>query len=97
MAGTALALSPDPPSESTPFTEFVNESQGIIWNIGEHTCALSDSERHLGHVFRDGEKWLAYDAVHSNTKGNDFRFLGRYNSALDARRAVEKSLAFIAR
>jgi hypothetical protein len=97
MAGTALALTPDSQAESTPLTEIVNESKGVIWNIGSHTCALSDSERHLGHTFRDGDKWLAYDAVHSNAKGTDFRFLGRYSSALDARRAIEKSLNLLVR
>ena len=97
MAGTALALSTDSQAESTPLTEIVNESKGVIWNIGSHTCALSDVERHLGHAFRDGDKWLAYDAVHSNATGTDFRFLGRYNSALEARRAVEKSLALFVR
>jgi hypothetical protein len=68
---------------------------GVFWNVSEHTCAMNDSERHLGHAFRDGDKWLAYDAVHSNPKGTDFRFLGRFKSSLEARRAIERSVVSV--
>jgi hypothetical protein len=63
----------------------------LMWSTGEDVCALSDSERHLGHAFREGRRWIAFDALHSNADGDDFLPLGRFETAAHAKLAIEKS------
>jgi hypothetical protein len=63
----------------------------LAWRNSGHICALSDSERHIGHVVKIGGRWHAYDAMHSNEAGNGFRSLGTFVAAETARGAVEQS------
>ncbi|HVW08525.1 MAG TPA: hypothetical protein VHC90_08085 [Bryobacteraceae bacterium] len=61
------------------------------WRISAHICALSDSERHLGHIVKVGMRWHAYDATHSNETGDGFLCLGNFVSMESAKEAVEQS------
>ncbi len=62
-----------------------------VWRDGKDICALSDDDRHLGHVVNDG-KWHAFDAVHHNAEGNGFRHVGAFATVVDAKAAVERSV-----
>jgi hypothetical protein len=61
------------------------------WRISAHICALSDGERHLGHVVKEGLRWHAWDATHSNETGDGFLNLGNFVSLESAKNAVEQS------
>jgi len=63
----------------------------LDWRNSAHICALSDGERHVGHIVKIGGRWHAFDAMHSNEKGDGFRSLGTFSSAGPAREAVEQS------
>jgi hypothetical protein len=63
----------------------------LTWHDAADICALEDGERHLGHVVHD-EGWHAYDATKPNSAGNAVRELGRFDTAEDAKAAVELSL-----
>jgi hypothetical protein len=62
------------------------------WYVGDGVCALADSERHLGHAVKEGDFWIAYDAVHPNLMHKGFLVLGRFKSILGAIQAIESSL-----
>jgi hypothetical protein len=63
----------------------------LVWRNSNHRCALSDSERHIGHIVRIGRRWHAFDATHSNAAGDGFRSAGTFVAAESARNAVEQS------
>jgi len=63
----------------------------LAWRNSDHICALSDGERHVGHIVKIGGRWHAFDAMHSNDAGDGFRSLGTFASAGPARDAVEQS------
>ena len=54
-------------------------------------CAYTNEDRHLGHILRTGEGWIAFDATHSTAQGTAFRPLGFFRSAEKARQAVESA------
>jgi hypothetical protein len=57
------------------------------WRISDRVCSRSDHERHLAHIVRLGDKWLAFDGTRSGREGNRFLFLGsfaRKETAMDA-------------
>ena len=62
----------------------------LEWRNSDHICALSDGERHVGHIVKIGGRWHAFDAMHSNEKGDGFRSLGTFASVGPAREAVEQ-------
>jgi len=63
-----------------------------IWRDSPAICALADDDRHLGHIVRAGNHWLAFDATHFD--GEDgFRLLGSWLSVALAKGAVELSIA----
>jgi hypothetical protein len=62
----------------------------LTWRISAHICALSDGERHVGHVVKVGGRWHAFDAMHSNKMGDGFRPLGNFGTLEPAKRAVEQ-------
>ena len=62
------------------------------WYLGVGVCALADSERHLGHAIREGDIWVAYDAVHPNASHNGFLALGRFQDLSEATQAIESSV-----
>jgi hypothetical protein len=64
----------------------------LQWREGEHTCALSDSERHLAHVFECGGKWIAFDATSVSRAQNGPKRIGVFASFEAARQAVEECL-----
>jgi hypothetical protein len=61
------------------------------WRISAQICALSDGERHLGHIVKVGTRWHGYDATHSNETGDGFLCLGNFVSMESAKHAVEQS------
>jgi hypothetical protein len=61
------------------------------WRVSAHICALSDGERHLGHIVKVGMRWHAYDATHSNETEDGFLCLGNFVSMESAKDAVEQS------
>lgn len=67
------------------------EPVGVLaWRNSGHICALSDGERHIGHIMKVGGRWHAFDAMHSNDTGDGFRSLGTYVAVEAARNAVEQ-------
>jgi hypothetical protein len=60
------------------------------WSESKNFCALSDEDRHLGHIVRAGEGWLAFDATHLNEQGSWFLSLGFYPEITVAKEAVEE-------
>jgi len=62
---------------------------GVQWRLSEHTCALSDAERHLAHVFECDGKWTAFDATHAARTRKELDEVGVFDSFEDARCAVE--------
>jgi hypothetical protein len=63
----------------------------LMWRTAGHICALSDAERHVGHIVRIGGRWHAYDAMHANTTGDGFLSLGTFIALDCAKGAVEQS------
>jgi hypothetical protein len=61
------------------------------WRTSAHICALSDGERHLGHIVKVGARWHAYDATRSSETGDGFLCLGNFVSTESAKNAVEQS------
>ena len=80
----------------SPMGEFqtIGEIRGggmPVWRNSDHVCALSDSERHIGHAVKIGGRWHAFDATHANVTGDGFRQLGVFATAELAQREVEFS------
>lgn len=61
------------------------------WYVSSEVCALADSERHLGHAVRQGDAWLAFDAMHGNGTNTGLSCLGRFSNVIAAKRAIESS------
>jgi hypothetical protein len=61
------------------------------WKNSEYVCALSDDERHFGHVIRT-EHWTAYDATRLNEASGGFKYLGAFADLATAMQAVELSV-----
>ena len=66
-----------------------------VWSDSQYICALSDEDRHLGHIV-DDLGWHAYDAVHPNNAQGGLRYLGHFEDAASAKRAVETSTGYSA-
>ena len=66
-------------------------SLALAWRVSPHICALTDGERHVGHIVKIGGRWHAFDAMHSNDAGDGFRALGTYAALESAQRAIEQS------
>ncbi len=69
----------------------LNPVAALAWRTSSHICALSDGERHIGHVVRIGGSWHAFDAMHSNETGDGFLALGTFAAVEAAQRTVEQS------
>jgi hypothetical protein len=63
------------------------------WWDSEAICALSDSDRHLGHIVLTRNRWNAFDATHLDEARAGFRYLGAYRTQAEAKAAVEASAA----
>jgi hypothetical protein len=64
----------------------------LQWRDSEHTCTLSDSERHLAHVFDCGGRWIAFNATRISSAENGPKRIGVFASFEAARQAVEACL-----
>lgn len=65
------------------------------WYLGSDVCALSDSERHLGHAVKEGDFWTAYDAIHPDPLRNGFLTLGRFRNIVGAIEAIQSSVVAV--
>jgi len=63
------------------------------WRDSPSVCALADDQRHLGHILKAGDNWLAFDATHPDVSGTGFRFLGSWLTPALAKCAVEAATA----
>jgi hypothetical protein len=63
------------------------------WRDSRAVCALSDSDRHLGHIVFNRSHWNAFDATHLDESRTGFRYLGAFQTAHSAKAAVEASVA----
>lgn len=63
------------------------------WRDSNNVCALSDGDRHLGHVVLKAGQWNAFDATHLDDKRDGFKGLGMFPSLDLAKAAVEGSIA----
>lgn len=61
----------------------------LEWQYSGQICALSDGERHIGHVVKIGGRWHAFDAMHGNDTGDGFQSLGTFVARESAITAVE--------
>jgi len=64
-----------------------------LWRDSPSVCALADDERHLGHIVKAGDSWLAFDATHPGGAGSGIRFLGSWMNTALAKCAVEQAIA----
>ena len=69
------------------------QPQTALWRDSPSICCLVDAERHLGHVVRAGNLWLAFDATHLNESRTGFRLLGSVMDVAVAKCAVELAIA----
>jgi hypothetical protein len=60
-----------------------------LWRESADVCALTDSERHLGHAIRVDKYWIAYDAIHANPSNKGFRVIGTFPTPAAAKHAIE--------
>ncbi len=63
------------------------------WRDSASVCALTDDHRHLGHIVKAGDYWLAFDATHSSGTNGGFRLLGSWTNISLAKCAVELAIA----
>jgi len=63
-----------------------------VWTDSDSVCCLADDERHLGHIVRADDGWLAFDATHLNDTGTSFRCLGCCATITQAKYAVEGAI-----
>ena len=63
------------------------------WRDSPSVCALADNHRHLGHIVKAGDYWLAFDATHSGGTNCGFCLLGSWTNIALAKCAVELAIA----
>lgn len=67
-----------------------NGAVGLSWRVSRNVGALTDGERHVGHVIKASGQWHAYDAMHRSEGGAGFRLLGSFAALESAQQAVER-------
>ncbi len=67
-----------------------------VWSDSGENCALSDDERHLGHIVL-ASRWQAFDATKLNDSGDSYRYIGAFRGKREAKAAVESSVVAIER
>jgi hypothetical protein len=77
--------------------EKIARNRASGWFDSSAVCALSDTDRHLGHVVFNKRHWEAFDATHLNASRDGFKYLGLYPTAEAAKAAVEASIAITVR
>lgn len=65
--------------------------QIATWCDSDTVCCLVNGERHLGHIVKAADNWLAFDATHLAESGAGFRFLGCCATVTLAKYAVEQT------
>jgi hypothetical protein len=70
---------------------------GASWRDSKNVCALADGDRHLGHIIRAGDGWIAFDATHMADLSAAFRPLGFFPTMATAKDAVQSATAPLAR
>jgi hypothetical protein len=60
------------------------------WTDSETVCCFANGERHLGHIVKADDSWLAFDATHLSERGTGFRLLGCCTTITLAKYAVEQ-------
>jgi hypothetical protein len=65
------------------------------WRDSRNVCALSDGDRHLGHIVLKDGQWYCFDATHLNDARNGFKQLGAFPSIHVAKAAVESSCSTV--
>jgi hypothetical protein len=95
-SGQQLDSGPQLKEEHAPMKKngATSGAPALEWRNSDHICALTDGERHVGHIVKIGGRWHAFDAMHSNPKGDGFRVLGTFASANAAREAVQHAYRF---
>ena len=68
-------------------------NKASCWFDSSAVCALSDTDRHLGHVVFNKGRWEAFDATHLNDARDGFKYLGAFPTSADAKAAVEASIS----
>jgi hypothetical protein len=63
------------------------------WRDSASVCALADDHRHLGHIVKAGDCWLAFDATHFSGINSGFYLLGSWTNVALAKCAVELAIA----
>ncbi len=63
------------------------------WHDSRRICALSDGDRHLGHIILIAGQWICFDATHLNNSRTGFRHLGNFPTIAAAKAALESSCA----
>jgi hypothetical protein len=61
---------------------------GGLWQDSDQVCALTDSDRHLGHLIRS-DRWYAYDATRLDESSRGFTCLGAFSDLESAKRILE--------
>ena len=81
-------------SEAFMGDKFVEKNDGPVagWQTAPGVCALSDGERHLGHVILTEGLWTAFDCTKMDAEYPEFLRLGTFVDAEEAMRAVERSV-----
>ena len=69
-----------------------DRSVEATWRESKNVCALADEHRHLGHAIRAGG-WVAFNGTRLNAEQSGFLCLGRFETLMQAKEAVEISLA----
>jgi len=77
-------------SPAKPINPLIEILYAAIWTDSETVCCLADSERHLGHIVKAEDSWLAFDATHLSERGTGFRLLGCCTTITLAKYAVEQ-------
>ena len=72
-------------------------SAAASWRDSRNVCAFSDADRHLGHIVRAGEGWIAFDATHATNHGASLQSLGFFATRAAAKEAVQMATVPLSR
>ena len=78
-------------------SEHLGQFSGVpAWWDSDTLCAVSDGERHLGHIIR-ARGWQAFDATKLNDTGDSYKYIGRFSTRREAKDAVMNSVVTTSR
>ncbi len=67
------------------------DSSNLIWRVSRSVGALTDGERHIGHVVRNQGRWDAFDATQLASDGEGFLLVGTFHTLEAAQQALEQA------